>query len=123
MHFRNTVLTAMAVLLPAAPAVAHHSHAQYDVTAYTQVEGIVAEVHWFNPHAWVYLSVTDDDGEPEIWALEATGPAGLQRNGITRDMIRVGDQVSARCHQLVDGSNGCLLGFLTGADGVERHWD
>jgi hypothetical protein len=122
MRSRHLVLTAMAILL-AVPVFAHHSHAQYDVTTYTHVEGIVAEVHWFNPHAWVYLSVTGNAGEPEIWALEATGPAGLQRNGITRDMIKVGDTVSARCHQLVDGSNGCLLGFLTGADGVERIWD
>ena len=107
----------------AVPAAAHHSHAQYDTTAYTHIEGIVAEVHWFNPHAWIYLSVTGEDGEPAIWALEATGPSGLLGNGITRDMIQVGDSVSARCHQLIDGSNGCLLGYLTGADGVERLWD
>ena len=120
---RISVATATAIALLAIPAWAHHSHAQYDVSAYTHVEGIVAEVHWFNPHAWMYITTTGDDGETEIWALEATGPGGLQRNGITRDMINVGDTVSARCHQLLDGSNGCLLGYLTGADGVERLWD
>ena len=120
---RNSIIAAAAICLLAIPAWAHHSHAQYDTTAYTRVEGVVAEVHWFNPHSWLYINITGDDGEPAIWALEATGPGGLERNGITRDMIKVGDAISARCHQLLDGSNGCLLGYLTGADGVERLWD
>jgi len=38
-------------------------------------------------------------------------------------MIKVGDTVSARCHQLLDGSSGYLLGYLTTSDGVERLWD
>ncbi len=120
---RYPVVAATFGFLCALPVSAHHSHVQYDMTEYTHVEGIVAEIHWFNPHAWVYVSTTDEGGEPVIWALEATGPGGLQRNGITRDMINVGDSISARCHQLLDGSNGCLLGYLTGADGVERLWD
>jgi len=120
---RSSIIAAAIIFNLAVPAAAHHSHAQYDTTAYTHVEGVVAEVYWFNPHAWVYITTTGDDGEPVIWALEATGPGGLQRNGITRDMINVGDAISARCHQLLDGSNGCLLGYLTGADGVERIWD
>jgi hypothetical protein len=120
---KSSIVAAAIIVFLAVPASAHHSHAQYDTTAYTHVEGVVAEVHWFNPHAWVYITTAGDDGEPVIWALEATGPGGLQRNGITRDMINVGDSISARCHQLLDGSNGCLLGYLTGADGVERIWD
>ncbi|MDH3508023.1 MAG: DUF6152 family protein [Gammaproteobacteria bacterium] len=120
---RNSIFAATAVFFLAVPASAHHSHIQYDMTEYTHVEGVVAEVHWFNPHAWLYVTTTGEDGEPVIWALEATGPGGLQRNGITRDMVNVGDTISARCHQLLDGSNGCLLGYLTGADGVERLWD
>ena len=123
MLFKKSVIAAAITVLMAVTALAHHSHVQYDMTEYTHVEGIVAEVHWFNPHSWLYINTTSDDGEPAIWALEATGPGGLERNGITRDMIKVGDTISARCHQLLDGANGCLLGYLTGADGVERLWD
>ena len=43
--------------------------------------------------------------------------------GVTRDYLKVGDAVKARCHQLKDGSNGCLLGFLKGPDGVVKNWD
>jgi hypothetical protein len=28
-----------------------------------------------------------------------------------------------RCHRLRDGSNGCLLGYVTTADGVEKIFD
>lgn len=120
---KTSIVATTTGCLLAATGFAHHSHIQYDMTEYTRVEGIVEEIHWFNPHAWVYVNTTSEDGEPAIWALEATGPGGLQRNGITRDMINVGDTISARCHRLLDGSNGCLLGYLTGADGVERLWD
>ncbi len=123
MLFKKSIFAAAITTLLVVPALGHHSHVQYDTTEYTEVEGVVAEVHWFNPHSWLYITTIGDDGEPAIWALEATGPGGLERNGITRNMIKVGDTISARCHQLLDGSNGCLLGYLTGADGVERLWD
>lgn len=123
MLFKKSILAAVITTWLAVSVSAHHSHVQYDMTEYTEVAGIVAEVHWFNPHSWLYIDTLGDDGAPAIWALEATGPGGLERNGITRDMIKVGDTISARCHQLLDGSNGCLLGYLTGADGVERLWD
>jgi len=69
-------------------------------------------------------------GEPTIWALEATGPNGIFRNGVTKEDVKVGDNIKARCHLLRDGSPGCLLGFVTPqhgdkarGDGVEHQWD
>jgi hypothetical protein len=116
-------LTAMAAYLGALPAWAHHSHGNYQMTEYTHLEGTVKELYLVNPHAWIYLEVVGVDGEPAVWALESTGISGLTRIGVTEDTIKVGDTVSVRCHQLRDGSNGCLLGFLTTADGVEKEWD
>lgn len=116
-------LLAVAALVLAMPAWGHHSHTNFDMTAYTDLDGTVTEIHWFNPHIFVHLEVIGDDGEPVIWSLEATSPAGLQGNGVSRDLVKSGDKISARCHRLKDGSNGCLLGYLTGPDGVERLWD
>jgi len=118
-----TRLLIVAGLALAVPAGGHHSHTNYDMTVYTELEGSVTEIHWFNPHIFVYLEVAAKSGEPVVWALEATSPAGLQGNGISRDLVERGDRISARCHRLKDGSNGCLLGYLTGPDGVERLWD
>jgi hypothetical protein len=69
-------------------------------------------------------------GEPTLWALEATGPTGLLRNGIKREDVVPGDKVKVRCHALRDGGPGCLLGFLTPThgdmargNGIEKEWD
>ena len=65
----------------------------------------------------------DEKGEPQIWALEATGRGGLERIGVSRQYIKPGDTVKARCHPLRDGSAGCLLGFLKASDGSVKDWD
>ncbi len=116
-------LAAVTVYVLALPAWAHHSHGNYQMTEYTYLEGMVKEVHWVNPHSWLYIEVLDADGQPKLWALETTGVNGLLGIGVTEDTVKVGDTVSVRCHQLRDGAKGCLLGFLTSEDGVEREWD
>jgi hypothetical protein len=104
------------------PMWAHHSHGNYEDT-FMDLEGVVKEVHLVVPHSWIYLEVKDAKGEPQMWALEATGRTGLQRVGITADYVKPGDTVKARCHHLRDGSNGCLLGFLKAKDGTVKDWD
>ena len=127
---RFIVLVALCVAAAALPASAHHSHNNYATSDFTFIEGVVKEIHFLNPHSWVYLEVTNDKGEPELWALEATGPRGLENNGITKDTLRVGERAKVRCHRLRDNTNGCLLGFLTPlhgdasrGHGVEKEWD
>ena len=104
------------------PAWAHHSHGNYADT-FMDIAGVVKEVHLVVPHSWVYLEIKDEKGEPQIWALEATGRTGLERIGVNAGYIKPGDNVKARCHHLRDGSNGCLLGFLKGPDGSVKDWD
>lgn len=105
------------------PAWGHHSHGNYTMTEYLNLEGTVTELHWVNPHIWIYLEITDESGASAIWALEAAGASGLARQGITKDTVQAGDTISVRCHQLRDRSNGCLLGFLTTEGGEEVEWD
>ena len=105
------------------PASAHHSHGNYQMTEYTHLDGTVTEFIFMNPHSWVYMSVTGDDGEATIWALETGSVRALERAGIANDTLAPGDKVSVRCHQLKDGANGCLLGFLKPPGGVETEWD
>ena len=111
------------------PAWAHHCHGNYIATP-TDIEGVVTEIHLIVPHSWVYLDVEDDNGETTTWALEAAGPDRMIQNGAKREDVQVGDRIKVRCHLLRDGSNGCLLGFVTPdhgdrarGHGVEIHWD
>lgn len=105
------------------PSVAHHSHGNYQMTDYLNLEGSVNELHWMNPHTWIYLDVENEQGEIETWALEGASPAQLMNDGWAPDSIQAGDQIKVRCHQLRDGSNGCLLGFVTPPGGEEKEWD
>jgi len=101
---------------------AHHSHGQYEET-FKDISGVVKEVHLLTPHSWVYIEVKDGGGAPQLWALEATSRPGLERVGVTRESLKAGDTIKARCHPLRDGSNGCLLGFLKAPDGTVKDWD
>src|SRR5262245_44427045 len=110
---RRVTVAAIFGVFSATAALAHHSHGNYDVSKWTTMEGTVKEVHLLVPHSWIYLEVKDDKGEPTTWALEATGPGGLLKVGIKREDVMTGDRIRVRCHLLIDGSNGCLLGFVT----------
>ena len=119
----RSFLVAIIALVITLPAWAHHSHGNYNMGTYTTLKGTVKEVQWVNPHTWVYLEVSDGKGEPTVWALEGASVVQLQRRGWTKEKLRAGDKIGVRCHQLRDGSNGCLLGFITTADGVETIFD
>jgi Family of unknown function (DUF6152) len=101
---------------------AHHSHGNY-VDSFTDIEGVVKEVHLMNPHSWIYLEVKGPNGEPQKWSLEASSLLQLERIGVTREYIKPGDTIKARCHPLRDGSRGCLLGFVKTSDGSIKDWD
>lgn len=130
MQLRLLGLAAIWAVAAALPAWAHHSHNAYEVTKWSMLEGTVKEVHLIVPHSWVYLDVKDEKGETTTWALEAAGPNAIMQNGVKREDVRPGDRVNVRCHVLRDGSNGCLLGFVTPmhgdkarGHGIELEWD
>lgn len=114
-------LALMCALAFALPIAAHHSHGNY-TDGTIDVEGVVKEVHLVVPHSYVYIDVAKGN-TTETWVLEATSRQGLERIGVTREYLKVGDKIKARCHQLRDGSSGCLLGYLKGPDGVVKNWD
>ncbi len=121
-------LTVLCAVAATTRVSAHHSHGNYDMTKWLEIEGRVTEVHLLSPHSWIYIELAG--AEPEVWALEATFPAWLERNGIEPDDVRPGDAIRARCHRLRDGSNGCLLGYVTPmhgdperGHGIEKEWD
>ncbi len=43
-------LAAVTALAIAIPAMAHHSHANYEAIKWTDLKGNVTEVQWLNPH-------------------------------------------------------------------------
>lgn len=130
MYCRTFGSAALCAIALAAPAVAHHSHGNYDLSKWTSMEGTVKQVVFVVPHSIVYMDVKNEAGEVTTWSLEATGARGIFANGVKREDVRPGDRIKVRCHLLRDGAAGCLLGFITPdhgdaarGHGVEREWD
>jgi len=85
--------------------------------------GPITKLEWVNPHAWIYLEVTDAEGQTGMWALEGAGVTVLRRDGWGPDSVEAGDEISVQCHQLRSGSRGCLLGFIEMDDGSWKEFD
>ena len=118
----RAAVAAIGVFTLTLSVAAHHSHGQYDET-FQDIEGVVKELHLLTPHSWLYIEVKDQTGATQLWALEATTRAQLEGIGVTRDTLKPGDVIKARCPPLRDKSNGCLLGFLKTKDGTVKDWD
>ena len=86
MLFRALVFTTAVFVLGTA-ARGHPSHANYDMTRYTHLEGRVQDILWINPHIWIFIEVAGDGGEPVQWSLETATPGQLARNGVSAAIV------------------------------------
>ena len=89
------VAAGLALFAVAIPASAHHAFAlEYDANKFLELEGVVQKIEWTNPHARVYVDVTDSDGTVNTWNLELASLSALVRNGWTRTSLKPGDAVT-----------------------------
>ncbi len=87
-----TVLVGVGLLLIAAvPVTAHHAFsAEFDPNRPVLLKGPVVRIEWVNPHAWIHIEVTNQDGTKQVWMVEGGTPNTLFRRGLTRDTIKPG---------------------------------
>jgi len=109
----------VAVVLAAAPLVAHHSEAaEFDATKPVKVTGVVKKVEWTNPHIWFYVEGKDEiSGRQAVWGFSGAAPNGLRRRGITKDSLKVGDSVKVDGIRAKDGSANAASKGVTFSDG------
>ncbi len=98
---RNTkiaLLGALAVIVTAAPLVAHHAFgAEFDRDAPIRLQGRIVKLEWVNPHTWIHLEAVMENGSTEVWAVEGGTPNVLLRRGLRRDCLNPGTEI------IVDG--------------------
>ena len=107
MKVRALAIAGIATLaVYAVPAVAHHSFAMFDAEKTAILDGSVKEFQWTNPHAWIMLNVTNQEGQANVWAIELNGPSALVRDGWKPKTLTPGMNVEVTIHPLRDGTNG-----------------
>ncbi len=101
------------------PVAAHHAFgAEFDANAPIRLEGPIVRLEWVNPHTWIHLEVTKDDGSREEWAVEGGTPNVLLRRGLRRDCLVPGTVIVVDGYQAKDHSlkraNGRDITFTDG---------
>jgi hypothetical protein len=93
----------------ACAAHAHHSvSAWFDTTSTTEVEGVVTDFRWQNPHVVFTMRVPGERGET-LWEIETLSISGISRWGITRELVNVGDRLRVAGNPARRGANNIFV--------------
>ncbi len=112
------VLAAGLLFLATAPARAHHAFAaEFDADKPVKLKGTVVKMEWINPHAWIHINVTGDDGKVTEWMIEAAAPNSLLRRGWTKNSLPAGTAILVEGFQAKDASNRANGSVITFTDG------
>jgi hypothetical protein len=106
----SLALAAMALVMWAGAAFAHHSAAQFDFTKSVSQEGLVKEIRVINPHMALTFEVKDASGTHDI-LYEGHSANNFYRMGWRSGMIKAGDHIKVTFAPRRDGKEG---GFVTG---------
>jgi hypothetical protein len=97
-----TLLTLfIATIAGGVTAHTHHSFAAHYFEDQTvTIEGEVVEFEYRNPHAWLHVMATAENGQLRRYSAEWASIDRLRRSGVTIDTLKPGDRV------IVSGSPG-----------------
>jgi hypothetical protein len=91
---RVPFLVMAAALLAGSAAYAHHSYAAtYDTSQEIKLQGKLVQFVYRNPHSFVHLEAPDQNGVLQRWAVEWSGGGQLANQGVTKESLKVGDEV------------------------------
>jgi hypothetical protein len=92
-------------LVAAAPLWAHHAFsAEFDEKKPVTLRGIVTQMEWINPHAWIHIDVKNPEGAVESWMVEAGAPNALLKRGWTKKSLLEGTEIVVQGYQAKDGA-------------------
>ena len=102
----------------ASTASAHHAFAaEFDREQPVSLRGRVTEMRWANPHAWIYIDVTNDDGTVVNWALETRAANNLIRLGWRREDLPSGTELVVEAFRARNGTPTASIDSVTFSDG------
>jgi Family of unknown function (DUF6152) len=118
MNLRTMALAMALGMLPGAiPSFAHHSTAMYNMASPTTVTGVVKRFEWTNPHAFIYLEVTDEKGNKVEWAIEMMSLNHLKSYGWLHNTVKPGDMITCTGGAAKSGDPAMLSSLIKLPDG------
>jgi len=88
-------LLPLSLILIGMPLAAHHSFdAEYDAAKIATFTGVVTQVEWQNPHAFIFMNCKDESGAVKNLRFELGPPYALIRGGWKKDTVKIGDTVT-----------------------------
>lgn len=94
----------LSMLLAGTAVQAHHAFAaEFDANRPVRLRGVITKMEWINPHSWIHMDVTDDDGSVNSWMIEAGPPGALVRRGWSKQSITPGIEILVEGYQALDG--------------------
>ena len=117
---RSCFVTIALLVVCVRTATSHHSFsAVYDDTRLLTVSGVVTQFKFVNPHAMMYMDVTDASGKVSKWTVEFAGRLNLSNVGWTAESIKAGERVTVTGNPTHSGSERIAFKRLLHADGTE----
>ena len=106
----QAVVLLLGVLAGSTPLLAHHGNASYE-NKETTIKGTVKQWLWTNPHSFLMVDVTDENGKVVHWICENNAPSTLVNFGFTAKTFKPGDQVTVVMSAVA--KNGTPAGRIT----------
>lgn len=99
-----TLFPALAVFLTVQSHVAaHHAFSsEFDIDKPIELTGVITRMEWVNPHTWLHMTATLEDGTTQEWMLEGGTPNTLLRAGLTQTILQPGTEIRVRGYQSKD---------------------
>src|SRR3954469_2923751 len=96
---------AVGIALAAAPMLAHHSRAMFDMRKNITYRGVVEEYRWQNPHSHIVVRVAAgaaDRSTVGTWTIEASAISLMTSSGWTASTYKPGDPITVLAHPSLD---------------------
>ena len=112
------VIVGILSILTVMPVRAHHAFSsEFDADKPVNLSGAVSKLEWVNPHAWIHIDVTGEDGKVETWMIETGSPNVLLRRGFNKSMVQIGTIIRIKGFAAKGGSHKANGGEMTLPDG------